>query len=268
MTRGALALGAGLAVALASSACSRSDSPGASPTSSTAPTSSAAPTTTGPQAPDASSILSQAKTHALAATSAAFVGELGQGSKRLRIAFKGTADGKASDVDLDLGKRGKVHVIVVGKDVYIQGDEPFWKAQGAPATVQQAGDKFVKMSSADNTVTKDLTLKSFMGEAFGALTAGGLNGQVGSDTIDGVDCWVLTDKSGRQNGAIYVAKDSLQLIRFTGSKESPGQLTFSQWNEDLAITAPPADQVMTLNAPTADPAPTRSTGDSTDQPTR
>jgi hypothetical protein len=69
---------------------------------------------------------------------------------------------------------------------------------------------------------------------------------VGSDTVDGVDCWVLTDKSGKENGALYVAKDTKQLVRFTGTKESPGQLTFTQWNEDLGIKAPAADQVMEI----------------------
>jgi hypothetical protein len=36
------------------------------------------------------------------------------------------------------------------------------------------------------------------------------------------------------------------VVRFTGSTGSPGQLDFSQWNEDLGIRAPDPSQVLTL----------------------
>lgn len=248
-TQRAGALGAAVAITFAAAACSSSAAPSTTPSAPSTLTSSAtavAPTTTEVDAPKAADLLSEVKSTALAATSAAFEGQVEQGGETMRIAFKGTADGKSSDIGVERAGLGKLHVIVVGNDVYVQADEKFWKAQGAPDSVQKAADKYVKTSRAKGGFT-DITLKSFMDQAFGALSAGGLDGQVGSEMVDGVDCWVLTDKSGKQNGALYVAKDTKQLVRFEGTKQNPGELTFSQWNADLAIKAPPAGQIIQLS---------------------
>jgi hypothetical protein len=245
--RRTVALAGALAITLGAAACAKSEAPAPSPSSSaTSTTTSAAPTTTEATAPKASDILKEVKSNALAAKSAAFEGEIEQGGQKMSIAFKGTADGKTSDINLEQAEMGKVHLIAVGGEVYLQGDEKFWKEQGAPESVQKAGDKFVKAPASAGSLADQVNLKSFMDQAFGSLGNSDLDGKVGSETVDGVDCWVLTDKSGKENGALYVAKDSMQLMRFTGTKESPGQLTFSQWNEDLAIKAPAADQIIKL----------------------
>jgi hypothetical protein len=39
----------------------------------------------------------------------------------------------------------------------------------------------------------------------------------------------------------------MELLRFTGSTDSPGQLDFSDWNADLGIKPPPADQIMDIS---------------------
>lgn len=249
-TRRAAALGSAVALVLAVAGCSTDATPVTSTSARSTVTSSTAsatstPTTTEDPAPKAAELLSEVKSNALAAKSAAFEGQVDQGGKTLHIAFKGTADGKTSDIGVDRTGLGTLHVIVVGADVYVQADAKFWKAQGAPDSVQKAADKYVKTSRTKGGFT-DITLKSFMDQAFGALSAGGLDGRVGSETVDGIDCWVLTDKSGKQNGALYVAKDTKQLVRFEGTKANPGELTFSQWNADLKITAPAADQVIKL----------------------
>jgi hypothetical protein len=69
---------------------------------------------------------------------------------------------------------------------------------------------------------------------------------VGQESVNGVDCWVITDTKGKAEGALYVSKDKSEVVRFTGSTGSPGQLDFSQWNADLGIKAPDASQVLTL----------------------
>ena len=65
---------------------------------------------------------------------------------------------------------GKARVISVADGVYIQGDETFWKKQGAPASVQKAGDKFIKAPASAASMTQSLSLKSFLQKAFGAVT--------------------------------------------------------------------------------------------------
>ncbi|MDN5795487.1 MAG: hypothetical protein L0H79_07005 [Intrasporangium sp.] len=253
--RRTVALVGALAITGAAAACSASDAATtrAKPSATSSP--SPAPTTVG--TPGAAEILREVKAHVVAATSAAFEGELQQGGGTIRISLKGTVDGKTSDVHLESPSLGKVHIIVIGKDAYVQADEAFWKKQATPETGKRAGGKFVKTQVGDSALTKDLTLGSFLRKILGSLGAGGLDGRVRSETVDGVDCWMLTDKAGKLNGALYAAKDSMQLVRFTGSTESPSQLTFSQWNHDLAITAPPADQVVQPSpGPTEQPQPT------------
>ena len=247
-----LALSGAIAISLGAAACSKSETPATGSTGSTGsststPAASTSSTTAPSDAPDASDILDKAKTNALAATSGAFVGQVDQSGKTIKIDFKGTSDGKTADIAIEMEGDGKARVISVGDAVYIQGDATFWKKQGAPASVQKAGDKFIKAPSSAASMTESLSLKSFLEKAFGAVTPQQLATDVTSETVGGVDCWVLTDKKGKSEGALYVSKDKNEVVRFTGSSDSPGQLDFSQWNEDLGIKAPEASQIMSIS---------------------
>ena len=247
MTTRVVALAGALAISLAAAACSKSETPSSSSTSSTAATSSGSGATTTAEAPEASTILQKAKDNALSATSGAFVGEIDQDGKTIKIDFKGTSDGKTADIAIELEGEGKARLISLPEAIYIQGDETFWKKQGAPAKVQQAGDKFIKAPSSAASMTESLSLKNFLEKAFGAVKPEQLSTDVGSETVNGVDCWVLTDQKGKQEGALYVSKDQGEVVRFTGSASSPGQLDFSKWNEDLGIKAPDASQIMKIS---------------------
>jgi hypothetical protein len=247
ITTRVLAVSGAIAISLGAAACSKSETPAAGPSSgaTNVSTPSASSSTTA-SAPVASEILNKAKTNALAATSGAFVGQVDQSGKTIKIDFKGTSDGKTADIAIEMAGDGKARVISVGDGVYIQGDETFWKKQGAPASVQKAGDKFIQAPASAGTMTQSLSLKSFLEKAFGAVTPQQLSKDVASENVGGVDCWVLTDKKGKGEGALYVSKDKSQVVRFTGSSSSPGQLDFSKWNADLGIKAPEAAQIMKI----------------------
>jgi hypothetical protein len=201
---------------------------------------------TGAPAPSAADILTKAKANALNATSGAFTGHIDQDGKAMVIDYKGTADGKSADVSLEVVGQGKVRVIAVPGAAYIQADEKFWKSQGAPAAVQKAGDKFVKAPANASTIADSLSLNAYLDKAFGAVTTTALSDTVGSETVDGVDTWVLTDKKGPEEGALYVSQDSFQVVRYVAPEANPGQLDFSRWNEDLGIKAPPASQILAI----------------------
>ncbi len=245
-----VALTGALAISLGAAACSKAETPATGTSSQAGTTPAASSTTASPttasDAPEASEILTKAKSNALAATSGAFVGQVDQSGKTIKIDFKGTSDGKTADIAIETPGDGTARVISVVDGVYIQGDETFWKKQGAPASVQKAGDKFIKAPASASTMTQSLSLNSFLQKAFGAVTPEQLATDVASENVNGVDCWVLMDKKGKQQGALYVSKDAFEVVRFTGSSSSPGQLDFSSWNKDLGITAPPANQVMAI----------------------
>lgn len=243
MTTRAVALVGALAISLGAAACSKSEAPGAG--ASSAP--SSATTTTAAPAPKAAEILAKAKENALSAKSGAFAGEIEESGTAMTIDFKGTADGSTADIGIEMGKEGKVRLISVPGSVYMQADQVFWKAQGAPAAVQKAGDKFVKAPAEAAKMADSLSLKNFLDQAFGALTADQLADTVEEESVNGVDCWVLYDKKGKTEGALYVSKDAHEVVRFTGSSASPGQLDFSRWNEDLGIKAPAAKDILDIS---------------------
>ena len=256
LTTRAVALSGALAITIGAAACSKPDAPtagstGATPTVTSSSSSSSSSSGTGPttasDAPEASEILAKAKDNALAAKSGAFVGEVDQSGKTIKIDFKGTSDGKTADIAIDTEGDGRARVISLPEGIYIQGDETFWKKQGAPASVQKAGAKFIKAPPSAGALTQSLSLKSFLEKAFAAVTPEQLATAVASENVSGVDCWVLTDKKGKGEGALYVSKDAFELVRFAGSTTSPGQLDFSRWNADLGIKAPEPGQIMTLS---------------------
>jgi hypothetical protein len=248
ITTRVIAVSGAIAISLGAAACSKSEAPAAGPSGSgsTNVSTPSASTSTSASAPVASEILDKAKANALAATSGAFVGQVDQSGKTIKIDFKGTSDGKTADIAIEMAGDGKARVISVADGVYIQGDETFWKKQGAPASVQKAGDKFIQAPASAGTMTQSLSLKSFLEKAFGAVTPQQLSKDVASENVGGVDCWVLTDKKGKGEGALYVSKDKSEVVRFTGSSSSPGQLDFSKWNADLGIKAPEAAQIMKI----------------------
>ncbi|KJK13664.1 hypothetical protein ACXR8F_17410 [Terrabacter sp. AAH1] len=246
-TTRAVAVSGAIAISLGAAACSKSETP-ATGSSGTTPAASSSTSTTSAasDAPEASEILSKAKTSALAAKSGAFVGQVDQSGKTIKIDFKGTSDGKNADITIDMEGDGKARVISLSDAVYIQADAEFWKKQGAPASVQKAGNKFIKAPTSAGAMTESLSLKTFLEKAFGAVTPSQLAKDVATEDVNGVPCWVLTDKKGKAEGALYVSKDKFEVVRFTGSSDSPGQLDFSKWNEDLGIKAPAASEIMKI----------------------
>ncbi|GAB3880890.1 hypothetical protein [Terrabacter terrigena] len=242
-----VAVSGAIAISLGAAACSKSETPVAGSAGTTSATGAATSTTAASgDATEASDILSKAKTSALAAKSGAFVGQVDQNGKTIKIDFKGTSDGKTADITIDMEGDGKARVISLADGVFIQADAEFWKKQGAPASVQKAGNKFIKAPTSASAMTESLSLKTFLEKAFGAVTPSQLAKDVASEDVNGVPCWVLTDKKGKTEGALYVSKDKFEVVRFTGSSASPGQLDFSKWNEDLGIKAPAASEIMKI----------------------
>ncbi|MDN5768421.1 MAG: hypothetical protein L0H96_24840 [Humibacillus sp.] len=255
-----VALAGAVAISFGAAACGNSD-PAPSPAGSSAPSSttpSAPPSSTDSPTPSdslssetgdsskAADIVEKAKSNALAATSGQFGGTVEQSGEEMKISYKGTSDGKTADISIESSKQGKARIIAVPGGTYIQADAKFWKNAGAPASVQKAGAKFIKAPSSAASMTDSFSLKSFAQKAFGSVSQSDFSDEVGEETVNGVDCWVVTDKRGKQGGALYVSKDTNEVVRFTGTTTSPGQLDFSKWNEDLAIKAPPAGQIMKL----------------------
>jgi hypothetical protein len=242
MTSRGIALTSALIISVGAAGCSTSATPAAG-------TSTSATASTGPgssSAPSVGDVLEKARTNALAATSGAFTGNVEDDGRRTTIDFKGTSDGRTADITIAMAGNGRARVISVADGIYIQGDEIFWKKQNAPAAVIAAKDKFIKAPASASSMISSLSLRSFLDKAFGAVTPDQVATTLGQESVNGVDCWVITDTKGKAEGALYVSKADSEVVRFTGSSKSPGQLDFSRWNEDLGITAPAAADVQSI----------------------
>ncbi len=192
-------------------------------------------------------IFAAAQAHAEAATSGAFTGTINDQGEQAKVAFKGTRDGSSVDVTKAAPKAGRVHLISLGGTAYVQADKRFWNQQSVPFLVSLFGDKFVKVPAGVVPVIDQLTLKAFVAKSIGTYSASDLSGPVTDESIDGVDCWVLTTSSGKPaDGALSVSKSAAEVVRYVGTAKHPGRLEFSRWNQKPGVTAPPADQVFSI----------------------
>jgi hypothetical protein len=237
-TRRLVALAGAVAVTFGA-ACSKAETP-TTPTNTTITTTAAAP--------KAAEILAKVRANALAATSGAFKGEVEQGGSPMSIEFKGTADGKQADITVKADQvGGAVRIISVSDGVFMQADKAFWTKNGGAALATKFAGKWVKAPASMGGMASELSLKTLLDKAFGAVTSSNVAAEAKEETTDGVDCWLLVDKKGATEGAIYVSKDKFELVRFKGTTKSPGQLDFSQWNADLGIKAPAASEIVPLS---------------------
>lgn len=192
-------------------------------------------------------IFTAAKAHAEAARSGAFTGLIDDQGEQAKVSFKGTRDGSSVDVTKAAPKAGRVHLISLGGTVYVQADQTFWNQQNVPFLVSLFGDQFVMVPAGVVPVLDQLTLKAFVEKSIGTYSASDLSGPVTEDTVDGVDCWVLTTASGKPaDGALYVSKGAADVVRWVGTPQQPGRLDFSRWNQKPGVVAPPAGQVFSI----------------------
>lgn len=234
------------AIALLATACSGGATgtqvPGTSTGSSIPGTATA---TSAEQRP--ATLLGQAQANAKAARSGAFEGAIVDQGEQAKVSFKGTADGSRVDVTKAAPKAGQVHLISLDDSVYVKADKTFWSQQNVPFLVSLAGAKFIKVPAGVVPVLDQLTLAAFVAKSIGSYSAGDLPSPVASDTVDGIDCWVLTTSSGKPaDGALFISKSALEVVRFVGTSENPGRLDFSQWNQKQGVSAPPPDQVFSI----------------------
>lgn len=236
----------GTAVLLVS--CAASPSGGPEGSSSLPPGATVAPATTRPvDGSDAATVLVGAINRASAARSGAFTGTIQDQGERARVSFVGTRDGSSVDVTKIAAKAGSVRLVSVGGSVFVKADGTFWSSQKVPFIVSIAGDRFIKVPAGVVPILDELTLASFVDRSIKTFPADDLFGTVGEETVAQVSCWVLTTGTGNPaDGALYVAKESSDVVRWVGTKEQPGRLDFSRWNRDLGITAPPDDEVFSV----------------------
>ena len=200
---------------------------------------------------DGPAILEKAKTAAAA-------------KKSVHINIKQVESGATSVIDVGFadGASGgtfdtpeaKVSFTIIGDTIYVKGDEGFLKGilgqAYTPAIAAKVTGKYIsgpKSSPSLGSLSDFADMSEILNSVLspeGTVTA------VGAKEIDGIDTiGISSKKDGTSDGALYVANDGTDLpvaILPEATAATSGSLRFDKWGTVEAISAPPADQIVTL----------------------
>src|SRR4051812_15210203 len=236
--------------AVSSSAVSSSAaaSPGVSPGPSAAPTGSVGPATSGPLAGlPPTRVLAKAQSAMSVAKSVHFVangtGQTG-GSTGLDLHLLANGDAAGS---FKLATQ-PLEIIRKGDSAYLSGD-PAFLARVAPGRTDLAG-RWVKLPADDPAVADLLAVADLRTGLGGVLLPKGPLTFGASGTVDGHDTVAIVE-SGPVGGIVHVAADATPyplLVESLPGAAADSTARFSEWDEPVTITAPPAAKVVALAA--------------------
>jgi hypothetical protein len=195
----------------------------------------------------AEEVLTKVQTAAKAAKSAKVVGDIVQGTDTTKLDILLTAGGGGSGTVEQNGS--KFELVVIDKDVYVKPDAKTLKtlSGGNTAVEQLIGDKYIKTTT-DNpsfsSISGTLSLPSFIDSVL--TPEGKLELGPGKD-VDGTPTVALTDGDKEGGGNLYVADAGPPyplLLEPPAASSDKGQIAFSDWDKEVALTPPPADQVI------------------------
>ena len=228
-----------------------SSSPSAS---SSSPQSSPSPSTSGPTPsvsptdilPTVAEVFRSTRTDSLAAQSGHAVGTMTREGTRLGIDVSGLANGSNQKVFIATPDGGTAEVLTIGDDYWIGGDEAYWlEATGDAKTAATLVGKYAPITESDATELGSFTLRTILTDLFALPELALLESNTGAATeteVDGRPAYVLGAKGGPR---LWVAADgSGTLLRATGAKSEPMELSFSEWDRAGTFTEPPPSKVI------------------------
>lgn len=235
---------AGRTAALPSGSSDPSAGPSGGSATSSTPSVPKVPSQAGPT-PTVEGLLADTKAAIAAASAVRLKGSIDTDGQTMTVDGASDKAGKSVDLSLSGASTGTLHIVMVGGQTYMRGDDAFWSKAGASAIADKAKGKFVHMPAGTNDAPADVNTLEMAGSIFTDIDASQVD-TITSKSVNGVEAWVLTEKGG--NGTIAVDKATKLPIMLDGGAKSPGQVTFSDWNTPVNVTAPPADQVVELTA--------------------
>ena len=188
-----------------------------------------------------------------------------RGAESLRMDGTVTSSGEEVSIDLALdtagdcagtlsiGRQGEAEILSVGGAMFMKADNTFWESvaggkEQAKAMISLIGDKWLKVPAEQDQFASFCDLDQLLADLEPAAGESAPDkGEVGA--VDGAEAIELTTENRGETTSVWVATAEphyvLQLQQ-TGGKE-PGSVTLSEYNEDLALTEPKADEVLDLS---------------------
>ncbi|MFF2780600.1 hypothetical protein ACFVU3_37615 [Streptomyces sp. NPDC058052] len=197
--------------------------------------------------------------------------EATKGATAFRMNGSGTNEGEEMTVDfavddkgnckgsMQSGKGGKAEILGTGGTSYMKGDDAFWKSTGGEegSSDEEAGaistllnGRWMKMPAGEEGPAAFCDLKSIVKDMDEDTPRKGMTREADAD-VDGTPAVVLKGKADKkgETDTFYVARDSAKpyILRVvTAGGEEPGTVTFADYDKPVAVTAPPADQVVDM----------------------
>ncbi|MFN8195535.1 MAG: hypothetical protein U0R80_14790 [Nocardioidaceae bacterium] len=182
----------------------------------------------------------------------------------LAMSAEVNANGQAIQLDLAMDTDGQcvgtvgmqggtAQIMSVGGDLYMKGDEDFWKATAgdqADAVIALIGDRWAKQAGTGgfgSFCDLDGLLSSF--EDDGSDSEDPTVGDV--EDLDGQQAVKLSSKdSSGDDVAVWVsAEDPHYILKLeTSSASDPGTVTLSDFNEPVDVEAPAEDEYVDLSS--------------------
>jgi hypothetical protein len=195
----------------------------------------------------AAQVLKKAQTAARNATSVHFVAHIVESGEAVDVDVRIAGSNAIGTVGSD-GKTLKVRL--VGPSLYLQGDHQFWVDSVGPEVAKLLDGKWLKGSASDPKLKSFAELASMDSVADELLTPEGKVKRVKGRTIDGQQAVGLHDTADSDKGTLYVANAEkaypLLVVPDPGS-DSQRRAEFSNWDEKVTVSAPPAAQVVDVD---------------------
>ncbi len=252
----AAALGLSLAACGSNSvSVSSSSTPAGSPSSSPASGASSAPSTdsstssasTGSDqagAPDAKTLVHEARAAYRKAKSAHLHARIKQDTKVETIDIKGTVDGSNQDATISETGQGTAAFRTVANKTYIKADQRFWTTAGklTKPVAAKVADKWVVAPASTKSQLSSITIKYFLDSVLGEdnLSDSELSKSTTKKSSDhGKEVYIVTDESP-DGGSLTLAGDTKDFLRLLppASQRDEGEVTADGWNQQPTVTAP------------------------------
>ena len=190
-------------------------------------------------------IAAAAKADMKSLDSVKYSGEIKSSGSSISLDIQASADGECTGT-IGIGD-GTAEVLATGGENWYRPDEAFWRQQApddADAIIAAVGDKWVIDS--DASFSQFCDLEAFFDNIFKDEADGGAYKTTGTDEVDGQQVVKVeqSDEDGSSVGYVLVEGDHYLLKIERTEGEDPGKLEFSEFDEDVEVEAPSADEAV------------------------
>lgn len=180
------------------------------------------------------------------------------------VHVKGTVVSQGESVTIDMrlkkgvGAKGTVavgnspvEILRIGDAAYLKASKEFWTQVANAAVGAQLADKYVKGSTKDSTFSSFVSFTD-LNAMFDSIfdTSSTSLTKVDGKTIGGRKTVGVKDPDPQSGGILYVAttgKPYPMLIQSDTTSADKGSVSFDEWDQDVTLTTPPADQVLDIS---------------------